>query len=132
MWLGIYSAAASGRLGPANAINAGFQVAAPSPLNSEFKVTLKILAAGVLEGSIVTNLPAVSGKKVVCTFDTGSTEIRCSSVGPLIRTSYRYFVSFKAYYANNAGPTLSDFGRVRIESVVEGPAGVLTGIKLFD
>jgi hypothetical protein len=131
IWLGIYSAAAGGRLGPANSLNIGFQVASPSPLSTQFTVALKTLAAGVLEGSIVTNLPAVSGKSVICLFNVASTEIRCSNVGPLIRTSYRYFIAFKAYYAANAGPTLADFGRVRVDSVVTGTSGLLTGIKLY-
>ena len=68
-------------------------------------------ATGVLEGSIVHNLPAYSGLSVFCYYLT--TQIICKNVGAFINTGYRYWISGKAYFGSTTGSTVT-FGGVTI------------------
>jgi len=69
-------------------------------------------ATGFLEGSVAHNLPAYTGLKVYCDYDTTSKYLLCYNVGPFINTNYRYFISGKAFYNSASGSSVSGFGNV--------------------
>lgn len=59
--VGLFSAStATPLLGPLNSFNLGFKIVDTSPINAQFNVRFKLFAAGMLEGSIVHNLPSTS------------------------------------------------------------------------
>lgn len=91
---------------------------------------MTLSADGILEGSIVHNLPAASGKSVYCSYTSPS--IICQNVGAFINTNFRYFISGKAYYSSSTPSTLTTFGDVQILSVVYDTSGnLLSSVSLF-
>ncbi|KRW99768.1 hypothetical protein PPERSA_07845 [Pseudocohnilembus persalinus] len=81
---------------PLNSQYVGFKIQDLSPTNYKNRVKIFVGATGILEGSIVTNLPAFSNQEVKCYFDTGY--LVCDNVGSLIKKGYEYFASFKGFY----------------------------------
>lgn len=131
MPLSLYKAASSGVVGPLNSFNNGFMISDTPPINSVFTVQMNLGALGVLEGSIVHNLPAASGLSVFCSYTAPN--LICQNVGAFISLNYRYFISGKAYFSNSLGATLSAFGDVVILSVVSDSNGnSLPNVKLFN
>ena len=90
-------------------------------------------AAGILEGSIAHNLPAYTGMTVYCTYNTGTKKIVCANVGAFINTSYRYFISGKAWFSSSTASPLSTFGAVSITPVVYQSDGttLISGTQLY-
>jgi hypothetical protein len=70
---------------------------------------MTIGAQGVLEGSIVHNLPPYSGMTVYCSYI--NTYILCKNVGAFINTNYRYWISGKAFFSMSTANTIT-FGGV--------------------
>jgi hypothetical protein len=128
--LGLYKATGS-NVGPFNSFNAGFSFTQTSPIDGRYTVKMYLGASGFLEGSVAHNLPAYSGLKVYCHFDTASKYLICDNVGPFININYRYFISGKAYYNSGAGSSVSGFGNVKILPVVYDTAGTALNVGLY-
>jgi hypothetical protein len=127
---GLYMATTVGYVGPLNSFNNGFMISDTPPINAIFSVRMTLGAQGVLEGSIVHNLPAATGKSVFCAYATPY--LTCKNVGAFININYRYFISGKAYFASSTTNPLSAFGDVSILSVVQDSNGnILSNVKLF-
>lgn len=126
---GIYKATTSGMVGPLNSFNNGFMLADTPPISAVFSVRMTLGAQGVLEGSIVHNLPAATGMTVFCSY--ASPYITCKNVGAFINTNYRYFISGKAYFSSATSSPLSAFGDVSILSVVKDSSGNTLNVNLF-
>lgn len=128
--IGLYKAANPSLVGPLNSFSNGFMISDTPPINSVFTVQMNLGALGVLEGSIVHNLPAASGLTVFCSYLWPT--LTCQNVGAFINTNFRYFISGKAYFSNSLSSTLSSFGDVKILSVVKDSNGnLLPSVKLF-
>lgn len=57
--VGIYAASSlTPLIGPLNSFNIGFSISNTSPINAMFNVRFKMFATGILQDSIVHNLPA--------------------------------------------------------------------------
>ncbi len=54
----LYRAASTSLIGPLNSFNIGFYINGTSPINAIFQVYINVGATGILEGSIVHNLPS--------------------------------------------------------------------------
>ncbi len=81
----IYKSASSGILGPLNSIYVSFKVASSIPFGPEFEVLIDVGATGILEGSILTNLPSAQiSKKVICSYDSVLFKIKCVNVGAFL------------------------------------------------
>jgi hypothetical protein len=90
---------------------------------------MTIGAQGVLEASIAHNLPAYSGATVYCSYT--SPKITCKNVGPFINTTYRYFISGKAFFSSATISPLA-FGAVDITPVVyDNNGNLISGPKLY-
>ena len=93
-------------------------------MNGQYIVKITFGATGILEGSIVTNLPSYSTtKKVTCIYDNASFTVICKNVGALISTVSDYFIAVRAYYAN-AMTDVADYGKVIIDVLAYEPNGV--------
>ncbi len=57
----VFMAQSGGIAGPLNSLYIGFKFNDASPIGCNFTVHVTINATGILEGSIVTNLPSASG-----------------------------------------------------------------------
>lgn len=128
--LGLYKATGS-NVGPFNSFNAGFSFSQTSPIDGRYTVQMYLGASGFLEGSVAHNLPAYSGLKVYCHFDTGTKYLICENVGPFININYRYFISGKAYYNSASGSSVSGFGNVKVLPVVYDSAGNALAVSLY-
>ena len=126
---GIYKASSIGYVGPLNSFNNGFMLSDTPPISATFSVKMTLGAQGVLEGSIVHNLPAATGKTVFCSYS--GIYLTCQNVGAFINTNYRYFISGKAYFSSATSNPLSAFGDVSIISVVQDSNGNSLSVKLF-
>lgn len=126
---GIYKAASVGYVGPLNSFNNGFMLSDTPPINAVFSVRMTLGALGVLEGSIVHNLPAATGQTVFCSYS--GIYLTCKNVGAFINTNYRYFISGKAYFSSSTSNPLSAFGDVSIMSVVTDNNGNSLNVNLF-
>jgi len=103
------------------------------PIGLTYTLELKVGATGVLENSIVTNLPSADNTNVNCSYDTTNLILKCVNVGSLLYANpYEYFIALKAFYSSSASnPT--NYGGVTIKSIVYDNSGVLkTGIYLFN
>jgi hypothetical protein len=121
--IGVYAAESTSPLiGPMNSFNIGFKIQDTSPIDSVFNVHVNLFAQGVLQGSIVHNLPSTSNSSY-CSYTYPT--ITCTNVGSFIDQTTRYFISGKAYYDSTTPTTLAGFGDVTIESVVYDDFGNL-------
>lgn len=76
-------------------------------------------------------MPAYSGLKVYCVYDTTTKYLICYNVGPFINTGYRYFISGKAFYNSASGSSVSGFGNVQILPDVYDSAGNQLVVALY-
>ena len=127
--LGLYKAASGAKLGPFNSFNLGFSFTQTSPIDGHYRVEIDLGATGFLEGSLAHNLPPYSTKEVYCYFD--APKLKCKNVGPFIKTSFRYFVSGKAYYDNSVTGPLTTFGDVEIIPIVYDDSGSEVAVTLY-
>ena len=122
--LPIFSAAiASPNILVYNSFNIGFSFAQTSPITGQYIVYMTLGATGVAEGSIAHNLPAYTGTTVYCSYDTTNKWIVCKNVGAFINTSYRYFISGKAFFASTTTSPIASFGAVSISPVAYTSSG---------
>lgn len=112
--------AASPLTGPLNSVYIGFRVAKSTPAQSKFTVKVYLFATGVLEGSIVTNLPAASAEGVKCKYVTD--HVACFNVGFLLAQTTEYFLATKAFYASSV-TTVTNYGKIQIVPVVQDEFG---------
>jgi hypothetical protein len=112
------AAGASPNILPYNSFNIGFSFSQASPIAGRYVVYVTIGATGVAEGTIVHNLPAYTGTTVYCYYDTVNKYIVCKNVGAFINTSFRYFVSGKAYFNSGTVSPVSSFGAISITPIV--------------
>ena len=123
---------ASPNVMPYNSFNIGFSFAQTSPITGRYTVLVTIGATGVAEGTIAHNLPAYTGTTVYCFYDTTNKRIQCNNVGAFINTSYRYFVSGKAFFDSATSSPIASFAAVAITPVVYNSAGTLiSGTVLY-
>ena len=128
--LGFYRATGS-MIGPFNSFNAGWSFSETSPIDGRYTVQMYLGADGFLEGSLAHNLPAYTGLKVYCHYDTGTKYLICENVGAFINTEYRYFISGKAFFSSGSG-TVSNFGDLKILPIVYDDDGnQLADIQLY-
>ena len=108
---------------PYNSFNIGFSFTETSPISGEYIVYITLGATGVAEGTIAHNLPAYTGQTVYCYYDTANKRIVCKNVGAFINTSFRYFVSGKAYFDSATSSPITTFAGVSIVPIVYNDAG---------
>ena len=114
-----------------NSFNVGFSFPSTSPITGLYVVYMTLGATGVAEGTIAHNLPAYTGKTVYCSYDTTNKRIVCTNVGAFINTSYRYFISGKAFFAFGTSSPVT-FGGVSITPIVYSNAGTqIAGPQLY-
>ena len=109
---------------PYNSFNIGFSFAQTSPITGQYIVYVTLGATGVAEGTIAHNLPAYTGTEVYCSYDTSNKRIVCKNVGAFINTSFRYFISGKAFFDSNTISPISTFASVSVTPVVYDRSGV--------
>ncbi len=111
------------RLGPINSLYISFSLAQSVPDGTTFKITLTVGATGILEGSIVTNLPGIINVNSASTLPSrprcyyASPDIICKDVGALNKKNYEYFIAFKGFYDSSIS-SINNYGQVVITSVV--------------
>ena len=123
----IFKQSSAGITGPLNSLYIGFTVQQPCPISSVLKIRVQIGATGILEGSIVTNLPQFSSSSTLsssqsndCYYDSVLKEVVCMNVGAFLDTTIEYFVAVKAFYDSTTGATVTNYGQVTVESIING------------
>jgi len=128
----LFKSAVSPLAGPVNSFQVFFKVNNVVPEGSKLLFKLSTGGTGVLEHSIITNLPVDSNsKKVSCYFDSSTLNICCSNVGAFLDPSTQYFLAAKIFYSSSASNP-GNFGGISITSTVYDKNGVaISGVSLF-
>jgi hypothetical protein len=99
-----------------NPIHLSIVVGTATPANQNLEVDITMSdKAVVMEGSIFTNLPAVSGTQVQCSFIPANGKFTCKNVAPLSTKTYDF--RFRAY-AESADIGTFSMGEVTIFAMV--------------
>jgi hypothetical protein len=106
--------------GPLNSVYIGFKVPKVSPFSGKYifrvQVSVPGQVFGILEGSILTNLPVFQGFSQVNCY-VFQHFVECVNVGAFLSFSEEYFISLKIFYGQNIStPELIDFGKVDLIS----------------
>lgn len=110
----------SGMSGPLNSIYFGFYVGKAVPLSSQFQLELTIAATGIVDDSIITNLPNYGSNKVKCHY--AAPKLVCRNVGAFVNKNREYFIALKAYWANSVS-AITQYGQIKLTSIVNDDKG---------
>lgn len=113
MDLGIFLNDPAGKHHSLTSFDIGFTVAAPTPIEAQFRVVITVGATSVLESSINHNLPSLrSTSSIDCRYVMPN--IVCSGVDAFIDTNTRYYIRARGNFM--LGDSLAAFGDVDIQS----------------